>query len=178
MATGTPARSIDELPLEWFLGDGVRLDLRHKGPGEEITARDVEEALARIPYQLKPGDIPLIWTGTDKYWNTPDYVTRQPGMTREATLAIVEKGVKVIGIDCYGFDVPFDAMFAKYHATKDRRALWAAHFAGRDLEYCHIEKLAHLDVLPAATGFKVACFPTLVRKGSAGWTRAVAIVDG
>ena len=35
-ADGTPAKSIDELPLEWFHGDGVVLDLRHKAPGDFI----------------------------------------------------------------------------------------------------------------------------------------------
>lgn len=175
---GNPARAIDELPLEWFYGPGVRLDLRHKGPGEEISVADVERALAATGHALHPGDIPLIWTGTDKRWNTAEYVTHQPGMSRDATVYLLERGVKVIGIDCYGFDIPFDGMFDNYRRSGDNRALWGAHFAGRDLEYCHIEKLAHLDQLPGPTGFKVACFPTLVKQGSCGWTRAVAIVDG
>ena len=29
---GRPARTIDELPLEWFVAPGVRLDLRDKPP--------------------------------------------------------------------------------------------------------------------------------------------------
>ena len=55
--------------------------------------------------------------------------------------------------------------------------LWPAHFVGRDREDCQIEKLAHLGELPGATGYTVACFPVAVRRGSAGWTRAVAIVQ-
>jgi kynurenine formamidase len=48
---------------------------------------------------------------------------------------------------------------------------------GREIGYCHLEKLANLDQLPA-TGFTVACFPVKVHRGSAGWTRAVAILEG
>ena len=39
-----------------------------------------------------------------------------------------------------------------------------------------MEKLTNLHLLPA-DGFMVACFPTKIRKASAGWTRAVAILE-
>ena len=42
--------------------------------------------------------------------------------------------------------------------------------------YCHLEKLHNLESLPA-DGFMVACFPCKIRAASAGWTRAVAILD-
>jgi cyclase len=48
---------------------------------------------------------------------------------------------------------------------------------GRDKEYAHMEKLGNLDALPAAIGFKVACFPVKVKGGTAGQTRVVAIVE-
>ena len=54
--------------------------------------------------------------------------------------------------------------------------IWEGHKAGRDIGYCHIEKLHNLEALPPA-GFTIACFPVKVRGGSAGWTRAVAIMD-
>src|SRR5262245_32790815 len=34
---GRPARTIDEVPLEWCFAPGVVLDVRHKPAGEEIT---------------------------------------------------------------------------------------------------------------------------------------------
>jgi kynurenine formamidase len=39
-----------------------------------------------------------------------------------------------------------------------------------------MEKLHNLEALPPH-GFTVCCFPVKVRAASAGWTRAVAIVD-
>ena len=58
----------------------------------------------------------------------------------------------------------------------DASLIWEGHKAGREIGYCHIEKLHNLEALPA-TGFTVCCFPVKVRGGSAGWTRAVAILD-
>ena len=43
---GRPARTIDELPLDWFLRPGVRLDLRDLERGAEIRPEDLERALA------------------------------------------------------------------------------------------------------------------------------------
>ena len=54
--------------------------------------------------------------------------------------------------------------------------IWEGHRAGREIGYCHIEKLHNLEALPA-DGFMVSCFPVKVHEGSAGWTRAVAILD-
>jgi kynurenine formamidase len=64
----------------------------------------------------------------------------------------------------------------KYQHSQDARLIWEGHKAGRDIGYCHLEKLHNLEVLPAA-GFYISCFPHKIRGASAGWTRAVAILD-
>jgi kynurenine formamidase len=173
---GKEARSIDELPLEWFYGDGVRLDLRHKGPNELIMKQDIIDALEKIDYTLKPLDIVLIWTDFDKLIYTERYLKEQPGMSREATEYIIEQGVKVIGIDAYGFDRSFGYQ-ANAYKKGEVDELFPGHMVGRDMEYAHMEKLGQLDQLPSATGFKLACFPVKVRRGTAGQTRVVAIVE-
>ena len=58
----------------------------------------------------------------------------------------------------------------------DPSVIWEGHRAGREIGYCHLEKLHNLEALPSI-GFEVACFPVSVQGGSAGWTRAVAIFD-
>ena len=176
-ADGSPAKSIDELPLEWFHGDGVVLDLRHKQPGDFIEIADLQEALARIDYALKPMDIVLLWTGTDRNLRSKEYF-EQPGMGRESTLWLVqEKGIRVIGIDAFGFDRPFRAMREDFQRTGDGRWIWPAHFAGIDAPYCQIEKLTNLGAIPRPHGFKVSCFPIKVKRASAGFARVVAFVD-
>src|SRR5438876_8019704 len=65
-SAGQPARTIDEIPLEWCFAPGVVLDMRHKAPGEFITVADLQDALQRIEYTLQSFDIVLIQTGADK----------------------------------------------------------------------------------------------------------------
>ncbi len=174
---GQPARTIDQLPLEWFYGDGVVLDMRHKPQGGLITTEDLQEALAKIGYTLKPGDIVLIQTGADKLWGKPEYFQAGAGVSAEATRWLIQQGIRVMGIDAWGWDQPFWAQKQRFKETGDPSVIWEAHRVGMEHEYCQIEKLANLDQLPRPTGFKVACFPVKLTGGSAGWTRAVAIFE-
>ena len=170
------ARTIDEMPLEWFYGDAVVLDMRHKPRGSAISIDDLKQALEKIGYKLKAGDIVLIQTGADKYWGKAEYNDAGCGMTRESTLWLIEQGIRVMGTDAWGWDRPFWAIREEFQKTKDSSIIWGGHFAGIEKEYCHIEKLANLDKPPKPFGFKVACFPIKVTGGSAGWSRVVAIV--
>ena len=173
---GRPARTIDQVPLEWCYSDGVVLDFSHKKAGEAITREEVQEALRKIGYQLKPLDIVLIRTDTYKHFHEPGYEDRHPGMTREATRWLLEQGIRVVGIDAWGWDRPFKVMVEEVkQGRKDR--LWEAHFVGKEIEYCHLEKMANLDQIPRPYGFKVAVFPVKIEKASAAWVRAVAIVE-
>ncbi len=173
---GKPMPTIDEMPLEWFFGPGVKLDFRHFADGHVVTAAEVEQELARIGHQLQPGDIVLVNTSAGARYGQPDYTSRGCGMGREATLYLTERGVRVAGIDAWGWDVPVQYMAQEYERTGSASHIWQGHKAGRVTHYCHIEKLHNLEMLPA-TGFKVACFPVKIRGASGGWTRAVAIFD-
>ncbi len=174
---GKQARTIDQMPLEWYYGDGVVLDVRHKPRGSAVTIDDFKEALARIDYTLKPGDIVLVETGTDRFWGKPEYINEGCGMTRESTLWLIEQGVRVMGTDAWGWDRPFWAIRDEFAASGDKSIIWGGHFAGIEKEYCHIEKLANLDKLPRPFGFKVACFPIKITAASSGWARVVAIFE-
>src|SRR3954467_13110406 len=52
---GRPAKRIDELPLDWFFGPGVVLDLSHKADGDAMTVADAEQALDAAGHALSPG---------------------------------------------------------------------------------------------------------------------------
>lgn len=175
-AEGKPAKSIDEIPLEWCYGDGVVLDFHEKQPGYSITEEDVKKELERINYSLKPGDIVLIRTDADKYLYNEKYFSIHPGMSAAATRYLCSQGIKVMGIDAWGWDVPFYKAVEKYRETGDKSVIWEGHLVGKEYEYCHIEKLANLRELPPY-GFKVAAFPVKLKGGTAGWCRPVAIFE-
>jgi kynurenine formamidase len=163
--------------VEWFFADTVVLDMRHIERGGLVSVDDVQTALEEIGYALKPLDIVLIQTGADKLWGTSEYMLAGVGMAAEATRWLIDQGIRVMGIDAWGWDQPFWAMRSRYARTGDARVIWEAHRVTKDMEYCHIERLANLDSLPRPYGFKLACFPIKLHKASAGWTRAVAIFE-
>ncbi len=175
MDRGKPAARIDEIPLDWFFGAGVKLDFRHFEDGYVVSASDVESELRRIGHDLQPHDIVLVNTSAGRRFGESDYVEAGCGMGRDATLYLTSRGVRVTGTDCWSWDAHFKHMSKRYSEVKDVAVIWEGHKAGREIGYCHIEKLHNLESLPSS-GFTVCCFPVKVKGGSAGWTRAVAII--
>ena len=124
MDKGKDALTIDEIPLDWCFNDGVVLDFRKKNDGERITVKDLDSELTRIDYKIKPLDIVLIQTGADKFWGTQEYLVKGPGMDRESTLFLLEKGVKVVGIDAWSWDRPLPFLAKEFQETGDPKVLW------------------------------------------------------
>ena len=176
MNEGERAISIDEVPLEWCFQNGVKLDFRHFEDGYVVTGEDVAKELARIGHELQPLDIVVINTRAGSRYGHDDYVASGCGMGLEATLYLLERGVKLTGTDAWSWDAPFIHTAEKYQETNDASLIWEGHKAGRHMAYCHLEKLHNLEALPDK-GFMVSCFPVKIRGASAGWTRAVAILD-
>ena len=176
MNKGERAITIDEVPLEWCFSPGVKLDFRERQDGYVVNADDVEAELKRIGHDLQPLDIVVVNTAAGGAYGSDHYVSSGCGMGREATLYLLERGVRVTGIDAWSWDAPFIHTKGKYAETKDASLIWEGHKAGREIGYCHLEKLHNLEALPG-DGFEIACFPVKIRGASAGWTRAVAIFD-
>jgi kynurenine formamidase len=170
---GERAQTIDELPLELFLGPGVVLGFAGREDGDAIGAADAERALDEAGHELRPGDIVLVRTGRDAFLDAPDYMVRGPGVTAEATRWLFDRGVRVMGIDAWGWDAPLPVQAARALERDEPGVFWAAHQA--DLPYCQLERLAGLGALPS-TGFQVACFPLRIVGASAAPARVVAIV--
>ena len=170
---GERAQTIDELPLEWFFGPGVVLDMSAKEDGDAMTAAEAEQELGRIGHELQEGDIVLVRTGRDAFYEQPDYVARGPGVTAEATRWLFDRGVRVMGIDAWGWDRPLQMQAAEALERSEPGVFWEAHQA--DLPYSQIERLVNLGALPPS-GFQVACFPLRLVGASAAPARVVAIV--
>lgn len=170
---GRPAQTIDQLPLDWFFRPGVVLDFSARADGETIEGPDVERGLAAAGHELAERDIVLIRTGRDAFYGEPDYMARGPGVSADATRWLYERGVRVMGIDAWGWDRPLHLQAEEALASGRPGIFWAAHQVG--LAYCQIERLTNLGELPP-TGFTVACFPLRLVGGSAAPARVVAIL--
>ena len=171
-----PAIAIHEVPLEWCFQPAVKLDFRHLPDGHVVSAAEVEAELQRIGHTLQPLEIVVVNTRAGSRYGNADYVSAGCGMGYEATMYLLERGVRLTGTDAWSWDAPFVHTARKYSENHDASLIWEGHKAGRDIGYCHLEKLHNLESLPAS-GFFISCFPHKIRGASAGWTRAVAIFD-
>ena len=174
---GRPSKTADEIPLECCYQDGVKLEFTHKKPNEVIRADDIELALKKINYQLKPLDIVLLHTAADKLYGSPKYFSDYPGVDPSAIEYLLNKGIKIFGVDTMGIDRPYRFMLKEFLETKDPSKFYPAHFFGRKKEFIHIERLANLEKLPDF-GFKIVCFPVRIKNTGAAWARVVAILGG
>jgi kynurenine formamidase len=176
MDGGKRAITIDEVPLEWCMNPGVKLDFRNLPNGHLVGAAEVEAELARIGHVLQPLDIVVVNTSAGARYGQPDYLAAGCGMGREATMYLLERGVRVTGADAWSWDAPFAHTAAKWAETHDPSIIWEGRRASIDIGYCHMDKLANLDQLPDH-GFIVSCFAFKIKGASAGFVRAVAILD-
>ena len=118
----------------------------------------------------------MVNTRAGSRYGNPDYVNSGCGMGYDATMFLLEKGIRLTGTDAWSWDAPFYFTAQKWAKDHDPSIIWEGHKAGRDIGYCHLEKLHNLEALPG-DGFTISCFPHKIRGASAGWTRAVAIFE-
>jgi kynurenine formamidase len=142
--------------------------------GHVVTAREIDEACRTIDYRLKPFDIILMNTSAGEACGSDGYVGSGCGFRREATLWLLDRGIKVVGTLIELGRALFVHTEAVCSGARPSHYL-EGHKTGREGAYCQIEKLASLEVLPA-TGFAVSCFPVKIKAGSAGFSRVVAFI--
>jgi kynurenine formamidase len=175
LSAGEPAPTIDEIPLEKCIGSGVVLDLTHKADDDAITVADLKAALAKTGAKLDDTTIVLIRTGRDTLAGTKAFWKRGTGMSAAATEWLLDQGPTVMGIDQWGWDLPFQTQIARAKATGDDTLFWEAHRVGQRRPYWHMEQLTNLGALPPS-GFEVMVFPLKIVGASAAPARVVAVI--
>lgn len=93
-------KSIDQLPLDAFVGIGAVISIKKNG-GEEVTAKDLENSGVNVGR----GDILMLHTGWDEKFESPDY-NLHPYLSVDAAEWMVQKKIKMFGIDCITVDLP------------------------------------------------------------------------
>lgn len=173
---GEVSKTIDQMPLELGYGEGLVIDMKHKVDFDPITVEDIQGFLSDNKLSLKEGMIVLIKTGRDKYNGSKDFHKKGTGMSASATEWLIDQGIKVMGIDSWGWDLPLPYLIQKTKETGNSELFWEAHLVGQRKEYYHMEQLVNLDALPYS-GFKVAVFPLKIEGASAAPARVVALMD-
>lgn len=151
-------RTIDELPLDRFSGPGVVIPVR-LGAGEEISPDAIEAA----GLEVERGDIVLLSTGWAARFHDESYHDH-PYPSADLARWLVERGVKMLGVDCVTVDAP-----------PSRRGPDFAYPVHRTLLRSEVLIIENLAALTAAEGRRVVvtAFPLKVHRGDAGHARVV-----
>jgi len=138
---------VSELPLASFTGEGCVLDVRNQ---------PVIELKPEYDTTVKLNSIVLLYTGFDKYYGTKEYYENHPCMDIELCKFLIEKKVKMVGMDIPSPDIyPFEI-----HKFLLKNNIYI------------LENLTNLDQLLDAR-FEVIAFPLRI-KADSSITRAVA----
>lgn len=153
---------INDMPLEYYYGPAVCLDVSHVSPDGYITPRDLEAALEKSRQVLEKGDIVLLYTGHyNRKFGTDEWLTRYTGLNYEGAKWLAERGVVNIGIDSPSIDNP-----------KDER--YSGHLICREYGISNTENLINLDQV-AGMRFLYFGLPLKIREGTGSPIRAVAL---
>ncbi|MFK7978109.1 MAG: cyclase family protein [Halioglobus sp.] len=171
-----PALTVDQIPLDHCIGPGIVIDVSHKPDGDAISVEDLQASLAKSGSEIEPGTIVLIRTGRDQFINTKAYWKKGTGMSAAATEWIIDQGCTVMGIDQWGWDLPFHYQIKQSKQAGRDDLFWEGHRVGQRKPYWQMEQLVNLDALPA-NGFEVAVLPLKLVGASAAPARVVAMLD-
>ena len=150
--------TIDQVPLESYVGPACVLDLRHKKPGTAVEAADLEKFGERI----MAGDIALLNTGGGhRRANTKEFLTEYVYLSGDGAQFLVDRGVKGVGIDAVSMGGYGDLEKAK---PPHRVLLGNGAFIVEELYYPD-------DVMDGRKRLFVAA-PVKMRGCSGAWTRA------
>lgn len=159
------ALTIDNMDLGEFYGPGTCVDVSSAGPHEYITADHLDDAVKAAGDRLAPGDVLLMHTGTyARVGGTPEYTTEYPGLDDSAAEWLVQRDVKVFGVDTPSPDNPISRTYP-------------VHMMCRREKKTHYENLANLDQL-VGKRFTFVGFPLRIRAGTGSPVRAVALLEG
>jgi kynurenine formamidase len=162
--TSPTGRTIDEMPIEMFMGKAVCLDLTHIPDLGDIDVADLEKAALKAKVAID-GHIVLINTGLHRrHFPTDKMMWCNPGITAAATHWLADRGSRIHGVEGPSTDKPTDDLFANHRVCRDR-------------SLTHYEWLCNLETLVGRGEFQFQGLPLKITRGTGGPARAVAFLD-
>lgn len=156
--------TIENMPLEYFWGSAICIDLSHIPPTRYIEPKDLELAVAKSGLSIEKGDILLMYTGHhDRNYGTDKWQTTYTGLSYAAAKWLAEAGVVNIGVDAPAIDHPDDINFS-------------GHLVCGEYDITNTENLLNLHLL-VNKRFLYFGLPLKIRGGSGSPIRAVALLE-
>lgn len=158
------APSIDRMSLDLFYGPATCIDVSPAAPQTYINASDLDSIVDRTGLDVRKGDILLFYTGTyNRYQGSKDYLSQYPGLDESGSMWLVERGIKIFGVDSPSLDNPISRTYP-------------LHMMCRQYGITHYENLANLDQV-VGKRFTFVGFPLNIRNGTGSPVRAVALME-
>ena len=153
--------SIDQVPLDWFAGRAVCLDLRHIPDLGDIDVPELEAAEREAGVEISD-HIVLLCTGFHaRHWPNREVVTNNPGITAEATHWLADRGSRVHGVEGPSTDKGGTKEFPNHRTCRDRGLI-------------HYEWLVNLEELLGKGEFWFTGYPLKWLGGTGSPVRAIA----
>jgi arylformamidase len=99
------ALTIDQVPLNRYVGPGVVLDFTKKGKNYDITKEDVEKSLEKLGQKPAEGSVLLFYTGYTEKGSSPEWM-EHPALSESASRCIVSLKPNAVGLDAPSPDHP------------------------------------------------------------------------
>jgi len=156
--------SVENMPLDMFMGKAVCFDMRHIPDLGDIDVKDMEEAEAKAGVKVD-GHIVLLCSGLHKrLFPKVEVVWSNAGLTAEATHWLADRGSKLHGVEGPSTDKPSHNLFPSHRVCRDRGIT-------------HYEWLVNLEELVGKGEFMFYGPPLRIEQGSGSPVRAWAVLN-
>ncbi len=144
-------QSIDEIPMDIMLGPVTIYDLSHLKDGAAVTLDMLDKPVTeRIIFKY----------GWGKHWYSKKFYTGYPYLSEEVAHHLVEKGVKIIGMDSPS---PDDSLIKLDAATRGTAEDSPIHKILLGNGVIMVEYIANLDQLKDTEGWNWTVMPIKVK---------------
>jgi kynurenine formamidase len=155
--------TLDDMPLEYYYGSAICLDVSHVRHPDYMTADVLEAALKASGQEIRIGDIVLLYSGHgDRTFGTKDFINIYSGLDRSGAVWLAERGVVNIGIDSLAIDHSDDLDFIGLAVCAEYQIV-------------NTENLTNLHLL-VGKRFEYFGLPLHFKEGTGSPVRAVAIL--
>ncbi len=152
--------TVDQLPLDLFVGPATLVDFSHAKPMQEMQIEDFERQLG----EERPRRVVLRFDWSDQ-WGKIEYYTKQPFISEDAARWLVTRGVRLLAMDTPQADSPLNGRGSAKDSPVHKILLGA-----------DVIKLEYLTNLRAITcrHFELIALPLNIRDGDGAPVRCVA----
>ena len=149
--------SLDDLPVDRFIGPGLVIDCSSLRAGERITMAHLSAYEAMLPM----AEYVLFYTGWDRYWNSATYLDAFPVPELDVLQCLIQYNIKGIGTDAISID-PIGDDLPRHHVILEAGLV-------------NVENLTHLHAL-CDQSFLFCAMPLHYQNADGAPVRAVGLI--